>query len=382
MLLGAGASVPAGKPTIDQLTSGFLEYLNQSKDQGLIEAYKFVERVFMEQERRFDVELALQALTELTEKPATTIQYFHGDMLEEARKHTSSFPIIKSQLKSYIRRECEDPGDFSYLKPLPPGFMDNKAGLDIFTLNYDPTIEALCDSEHISLTDGFDPSWNPSLFDGEGFSVRLYKIHGSVYWFLRSPGSYVKVPVKGNLKGIRYFTGEELSEMVLYPAFEKKTDSGPYPFILNKFREKLGSTRLLISVGYSFRDRNIRNLIIEQMRSNPDLWLSLASPRASAHKEDVCKEAPELALRIVSLDQDAKTSITRRRLRESVQALANARVAEEGARANQARFSNIQEFEWSQCLRTYKDLQHYPKMKEIGREILLNENITRPEFHG
>src|SRR2546428_6668611 len=117
------------------MTVGFSQQLNDSGKKELIDAFSFIEKVLREKEGKFDVELALQALTELTEGTTSTIQYFHGKFLDEADKYRLQFSKVKSRLKEYIREACEDPGDYSYLKPLPRGFMGEK-GLDIFTLNY------------------------------------------------------------------------------------------------------------------------------------------------------------------------------------------------------------------------------------------------------
>ena len=375
ILLGAGASVPAGLPVIDALTKDFGRAIANEKP--LSTAHKLIESIFIRTQSKFDIELELQALTELTENPSGTLQYFHGKMEEEVRNTLPVLPELKSRLKRYVRLRCQDPGDVSFLKPLLLGFAQPQSGLDIFTLNYDPTIEALCESENISYTDGFDPYWNPGAFESKNFHVRLFKIHGSVNWFLIRPGHYAKVPVRGDVQDIRFFTGEQLTEMVLYPALEKRTESGPYPFILNSFRAKLAKVGLLITIGYSFRDNNIRTLIIDQMRANPGLWLILASPHSTSRREELCREAAELKDRIIAFNADAEVSIARRRLAGVVQNLNYARQQEESARAKQASSEVLLDYDWRQCLGVYESLGHYEKIRKIGHETLLNAMLVK-----
>ncbi len=366
ILLGAGASVPAGLPDVDTLTKDFESFM-ESEDKELQEAFTFVKSNVQGKAGRFDVELALQALTELTE-PTSLIQFFHEKPKEEAIKLGPVFPKLKKSLKRFVRLKCQEVKDIQYLRPLVQSFPDS--GLDIFTLNYDPTIETACEIENVSYTDGFDPYWNPQLMEDTRFRVRLFKVHGSVFWFYRGPGSFVKVPVKGELEHLRFFTGEELSELVIYPALEKKTDTGPYPYILNGLRERLWSSDLLVVVGYSFRDNNIRSLVLDQMRARPSLWMMLVSRNADIRKAVLCKEEPTLDTRIVRFNADAKKFIGNRELGEAIQSLSSARTYEEGTRRTQASMSARHDTFWAQSIDNYRRLEHYSKMREIGRELL------------
>ena len=375
ILLGAGASVPAGLPVIDDLTRDFSQSLANEKE--VEDAHKLIEAVFRRTQGTFDIELELQALTELTERPTGTLQYFYGTLESEIKKFLPLLPELKSRLKQFVRSRCQDPGDVSFLRPLLLGFTHPDSGIDIFTLNYDPTIEALCESENLAYTDGFDPYWNPKAFESKGAIVRLFKIHGSVNWFLIRPGWYAKIPVRGDIQHLRFFTGEQLTEMVLYPALEKRTDTGPYPYILNAFRTKLAKAGLLITVGYSFRDNNIRTLILDQMRANPGLWLMLASPHAQNRRTEICKEAPDLKSRIVAFNADAELSIAKRMLAQVVGSLRNARVAEESARSKQATSAYLLDYDWRPCIADYANVGHYDKIKQIGHETLLNDMLDK-----
>ncbi len=377
VLLGAGASVPAGLPDVDTLTNEFRASIASSGE--LLEAYSFLEENVKSKLGKFDIEQALQALTDLTEEPTSLIQYFLEKPREGMTKLAPVFPKLKKSLKQFVRIKCQEPGDTAYLRPLLQTFENTSEGMDIFTMNYDPTIETACETENVSYTDGFDPYWNPELLRESRFTVRLHKVHGSVFWFYRGPGRFVKVPVKGDLENLKFFTGENLSELLIYPALEKKIDAGPYPFILNALREKLWAARLLIVIGYGFRDSNVRNLVLDQMRANPNLWMMLVSRNANSRKTTLCKEDPELDTRIVSFNAEAKKFIGNRELGEAIQRLDSARVYEEQTRRSQASAVARQDHFWIQCLQMYRRLEHYSKVKEIGKELLFSGQYPAPD---
>jgi hypothetical protein len=375
--LGAGASVPAGLPDVDTLTSEFKTSIVSSEE--LRKAYSFLEENVRSKLGKFDIEQALQALTDLTEGPTSLIQYFLEKPKEGMTELTPVFPKLKKTLKQFVRTKCQEAGDIGYLRPLLQTFANTAEGLDIFTMNYDPTIETACEMENLPYTDGFDPYWNPQLLRENRFTVRLHKVHGSVFWFYRGPGRFVKVPVKGDLMNLKFFTGENLSELLIYPALEKKTDAGPYPYILNALREKLWTANLLVVIGYGFRDSNVRNLVLDQMRANPGLWMMLVSRNASSRKAILCRDDPELNNRIVTFNADAKTFIGNRELGEAIQRLDSARVYEENTRRSQASASARQDHFWIQSLQMYRRIEHYSKVKEIGKELLFSGQYPAPD---
>ena len=55
-----------------------------------------------------------------------------------------------------------------------------------------------------------------------------------------------------------------------------------------------------IVLGYSFRDKDIRDNIIEALNTNPHLWVIIASPRATTHKRKFFQG--EYSSRIAALD--------------------------------------------------------------------------------
>jgi len=154
-------------------------------------------------------------------------------------------------------------------------------------LNYDATVEIFCENRGIKYTDGFEPDWNLARFDGENNQINLFKLHGSLYWFRTKSNKTVKVPMKGLQSSLlRYLTDEEVSEMMIYPTLEKNKQSGVYSWLSQKFKDELNHSDVCVIMGYSFRDGDIKESILESLSSNHNLWLIIASPHASEYKKE------------------------------------------------------------------------------------------------
>ncbi|MFY3741363.1 MAG: hypothetical protein HMLIMOIP_001818 [Candidatus Nitrosomirales archaeon] len=276
--------------------------------------------------------------------------------------------ILKTLLQSFIRTKCESITDVEYLWPLM-GILDRYGVIDLFTLNYDATIDIFCEKRNIPYTDGFAPNWDSKNFDTSR-GIRIYKIHGSVYWFKTQFGKYMKLPAKGlDISNLRYITDEEVSEMLIYPAIEKDSESGPYPWIKQEFRRKLSESALCIILGYSFRDVYIKEMIIEQMNRNPSLWLYIVSPNASQRKREHFAELPDIFSRIVTLDASTERALTGRILHQRLDLLEQAIEAERNAWSTQSLSVSRLDHFWLGCLRAYKLIEHYDRIKEIVEKL-------------
>ena len=104
---------------------------------------------------------------------------------------------IYKKTQSYIRGSIEKNGnnEYEYLSPLR-GFLQNQP-LEIFTLNYDGVVDLFCERHDIEYSDGFTPYWNPQSFDDSSIFMKIYRLHGSLYWFKTSNEKVMKVPIIG-----------------------------------------------------------------------------------------------------------------------------------------------------------------------------------------
>lgn len=159
--------------------------------------------------------------------------------------------------------------------------------IELFTTNYDLLIEQALEHKKIAYFDGFIGSINPFLIpesveaentknDQSSYIpyswIRLWKIHGSINWFLTTD--------KENKKRIIRSTNRELSigdELMIYPSKQKYDESRRLPFLV--FQDRLrkflsnGETLLVIS-GYSFGDDHLNEIIFQALRANKRLAIT------------------------------------------------------------------------------------------------------------
>jgi hypothetical protein len=141
--------------------------------------------------------------------------------------------------------------------------------LEIFTTNYDSTVEYYIQSSRVKLVDGFEnnrfqSTWKPASFDSptlEGERViKLYKLHGSVSWYSDEQRNLLWLDV-ADAKATS--SGVKVENLVIYPLDEKSILQEPFIELFSRFR--ILCTRrsevILISIGYSFRDEHILSLV-------------------------------------------------------------------------------------------------------------------------
>lgn len=143
--------------------------------------------------------------------------------------------------------------------------IERKCPVEIFTTNYDILIEKALEQERVPVFDGFVGSYRP-FFMSESLTridmapgknwTRLWKVHGSVNWELKTESGQKRIvrdkPVK---------TGE-----MILPSHYKYDESRkqPYVALLQRLTSVLDNDdTLLVTVGYSFNDEHINNIIFE-----------------------------------------------------------------------------------------------------------------------
>lgn len=380
-LLGAGFSIPAGLLTIDKLTHSFEE---EKLDDNFKEAYVYVKDVLKKKYTKVDIEHVLQQLNEFVIGQRETSYLFYGEQNGLLGKHSDKFLGLIDEIKLHFREKLEVKTNVDYLIGLK-GFLEDVKVADIFTLNYDSVIETFCEKENIEYTDGFELTWNPQQFERE-YGVNIYKLHGSLYWFKTDRGKLVKIPLKHlqTDKEILYYTGEKISESMIYPATIKELEANPYSFLREKFKDKLSGADLLVVVGYSFRDREILNLLREQTTTNTDLWLLIVDLHPKKVKRRICEDNRTLIDRTVTLEKDARQAFGQRILNRQVLDILRALNEEKNYLA---RISGIPEYksvehELQTIVFRYKDLNHFSRIKSLIEKVFSTdfEDFDGPNY--
>lgn len=402
-LFGAGASIPAGIPSIDDMTKEFLENplkaRKYQKQPNLLDDDKSYKRKFevlldiaFKQTGKSDLETIMSVIINLQNEETYHLfrSRYYDEITKLTRKIKNNRQLIKqsynlkdlltdlrNKLEDYIRYKCESIKTTDYLWPLQ-ALMQNDE-LNIFTLNYDATLEIFCEKNSIKFTDGFFPHsyWNSKNFE-DTIGIKIFKLHGSLYWFRTESGTSLRVPIKGlRVSEVKYLTDESISEMMIYPTIQKNKQPIVYSWLSQKFKEMLTRSDTCIIIGYSFRDDDIKETILEALSQNPKLWLVLVSPHAHDHKKRVFPKSDEISSRIVVMNGGMEDAIRERNLHPFLQRLESARTFEALAWSAQQSHQNRFDMQyWNSVLYNYTQIEHDDRVKWVV------EKLSQEKFNG
>ncbi len=329
LLLGAGASVDAGLPDVRGLVNDFPSTVNE-EDRPLLDGVLDALKEHVGPERVIDVELILSALDSLAARDKQVLSAFvrKGGWAKRTSAPREKYESLQQALYSHIRKALSiDIEKTRHLDPLLD-LVAPDGSLDIFSVNYDLAIELMCERLREPYTDGFDPTWNPGLLGESRFTVRIHKLHGSLLWYRsQSQGSRVlklAVPPAPGPEAT-YFTGESLSDVLLYPAStEKSVSIEPHASLIERFRSRLREASLIIVIGHSFRDAHVRSIVLEGLTLNSEARLLLVDPGGAEVLEASDRLLGDgltfgaVADRIHFLPQGAAEALANHRLRDVV----------------------------------------------------------------
>ena len=161
------------------------------------------------------------------------------------------------------------------------------APIEVFTTNYDLLIEQALEHKKLPFFDGFVGSINPFLIpeciEAENIKndqssyipyswIRLWKIHGSINWFLTKGTDDKKRIIRCTNRDLK--TGDEL---MIYPSKQKYDESRRLPFLVfqDRLRKFLSNGEsLLVVAGYSFGDDHLNEILFQALRANKRLAIT------------------------------------------------------------------------------------------------------------
>jgi hypothetical protein len=289
-LFGAGSSVDAGIPDTYEFVTMFANDV-KTKDSKLHDSLTkilkirsdFNEKNYGRGRKKVDIEQLMVTLEHLRNKNEEILLDFYENKVFSSQIEVHDIPKLQSMLQDFIRKKVvvEDERKLDYLKELinfiPPP-------LEIYSVNYDTCIEQLSYSNRLKYTDGFDIYWDPSNFEDQA-DIKLFKLHGSIIWYETENKEYLKIPVKAFVDdkqiALKLVTGEDVKPLLVYP-MQKWEYVEPLTELQIMFKKRLvdAETKILVVVGYSFRDDYIVHMIWDAARKNNDLHIILVSPNA------------------------------------------------------------------------------------------------------
>ena len=310
LFLGAGASMPFGIPGMRE----FIELLDSAIGSGEIpteegekELWQKLLTVGEQENEQTDLEWILSTLNFLSEHDLPSkiklLNFtFDEDILEDMQSKARN---LKEKVQECIKEKCvvrpERRNDAAtYYRQFFEELL-NARGYHpkIFTTNYDNVIEVSNKERNLGLDPETDPHrpkivlvngfltpnesrrriWDPRAFEvriiGGSVSQYFFKLHGSIDWYAAS-SDILEIPVVA--QKIKLINGEEAGSLLIYPVEGKRIFSPPFTELFYQFRAALlYEARILLVVGYSFRDEIFQKLLKEALDRNKSLRIFMAN---------------------------------------------------------------------------------------------------------
>ena len=164
--------------------------------------------------------------------------------------------------------------------------------MNIFSLNYDLIFEEIFNSPTIKILDnGFSEKnisnnkiryWATDFNDPSSpTKINLFKLHGSLDWEYNQVSE--EIVIKENIADGR-------EPLMIFGSYSKMLSFDPFLYILSNFRTLLEEATIFIVIGYSFHDKYINNLLIQQLSQNTDAYI----PKKLLIVDPSCKDKTEI----------------------------------------------------------------------------------------
>ena len=286
---GAGASVPAGIEGVVGLAKGFREWLQETSMSNELELIDKIEAILQNRtERKVDVEFLLETIEKL-EKSGTEVLL---DFYENKKLILPDNIHLSEQIKQFIRHKCFiSATKTTYLQPLLH-FIHEYGLIDIFSTNYDNSVEQFCDRYRLSYVDGFDNrGWNFETFEKLDSGIRLFKLHGSITWYRTEKGDYKSIQIRNIQQTIFLADGQPAAPYLVYPG-RKFEYSEPLIDVVAELKNQIGNkskVNVVFVVGYAFNDPYLATIFSYAAAKNTELIIFLISPSAYSVYEQKLK---------------------------------------------------------------------------------------------
>ncbi len=274
-LIGAGCSKEADIPISNEMVSKLQDKLSAEPDWKkyqdlyfyLKSSIEYSEGIFGNFESSFNIEKLLIVMAQLEQRDKNIFYPFIGSWnIRLPEVAGDNFEKI-TELKRLINRELYEwvtPKDLIEKASYYSGFkrLSNEIGkpLKIFSLNYDQCFEKVIGEDDVN--QGFDPKtfeWQQSNFEADNL-FKLYKLHGSINWYSDK-----------HTGKLMYSNHPVLNPELIFGIDTKLRSSDPYLYFTSEFRGALLSQdcKLIVTIGYSYADDYINNLISQALINNP-----------------------------------------------------------------------------------------------------------------
>jgi len=303
-LLGAGASVPLGMPTTDELRKRLCDRtalgelateLHRSaayrfrigEDDVNIETlleHLYELKLLVWLARRSEVPSLLPALTSHTSKIAATADE------KLARVEARVFELVEQTCG-----DCDAPAAERLWRNLLNFVSRRQHRIPIFTLNYDWTFERLAIQrpKRYELVDGYEllgGAWNPRRFSAVPVAgkvnISLYKLHGSTNWVGEGPVKSIAKFADG--AGFIMIPPGHAHEISLGDEYWRQPSADdlapplltaePFKTLNLAFNKALRTAKTVVVIGYAFHDRQVNHQLEEALAVNKHIRVLVVDP--------------------------------------------------------------------------------------------------------
>lgn len=289
LFLGAGASAFAGHPTTRELMGVAHKYVphlgrSEGRDQAqqkrivdIVNAYQDIEKLYdgIDRMRRLRDDPNAGPIARVLWGSDTTFGNTL-DELGELRAVTCGELPDKFTIDAASCDQIVDMYDMVHSVIVDVSEDDN---LYVFTTNYDMVMEEYADAKRFGIVNGFKPDgyqnkvWNDSWsINTDRPTLYLTKLHGSINWRRAAKDVVVEYG--------KVWHRDAENNVVIAPT-EGVKDYGiaPFPAIMARFEAEIEHVDVLLTIGFSYRDTEIVDIIKERL--NAGMVLISVSPTTS-----------------------------------------------------------------------------------------------------
>lgn len=253
IVLGSGASMPHGLPSMGALSS-FLRDNLQTAGQAEEEAWLLVRTALANGDH-------LEAALEGKALPNTLLAKIVG----------LTWQCVNEKDTALLSLAASNGGEFALGRLLSGMFNSTLDEIHVVTTNYDRVAEFACNSKGVLFQTGFAPGYVQKWESTGGVKfrhgakasrvVKIWKVHGSLDWFRTADERTVGLPVFE-------LPPAEYSPLIVTPGLNKyeKTHEDPFRTTINGADAALRAASAFLCVGFGFRDQHIHPKIIERCR--------------------------------------------------------------------------------------------------------------------
>jgi len=298
-LIGAGCSKSAGIPVSDEMVQEVEKSLAEDSEwkkytnlyNYLRSSIEYSEGIFGNFGNIFNIERLLIIMNEIEKRDRNIIYPFIGSwnlrLSDVAGQNFEKITELKRLIKDKLL-EWTNPKELTkkaeYYKGFAKFHSEIAYPIRVFSLNYDLCFEKALGDDDVE--QGFDPKtneWQYSNFEELRKHFCLYKLHGSINWYTDKHSGKLMLsnhPV----------TNPEL----IFGIDTKLKSTDPYFFYTSEFRKWLlhKDCKLIVTIGYSFADEYINDLISQSIMNDNQKQLLVIVPENNIdkRKEEISKQ--------------------------------------------------------------------------------------------